>query len=203
MELKEIVKNLKKHNKILFLSAVVGILCGYLVYLAPKPYYATGSFYIKRAVDSTKFKYFTYEGYYAQQTGLSYTNNVLALLESLDIRKEAMENLNLPTDTINLRKYSSMIRVKKSGPQIITLTVKGKTPTQAEGLWNSIANTAISKNEKININGDPLLSISRVSESPVVRDQSKPLWLCLVVGFVFIPSFLIVGISLREYFKWK
>jgi capsular polysaccharide biosynthesis protein len=201
MELNEIVKNLRKHNKILLFAAIVGILGGYLFYLAPKPYYATGSFYVKRAVDTTKFQYFSYEGYYGQQAGLSYTNTVLALFESLDVRYEALNSINLPTDIDSLKKYSGMIKVKKTGPQIITLTIKGKTLQKAEDLWNSISSTTIEKSKQININGDPLLSISKISENPVVKIQYKPLWACVVFGFVLTPLFVIFYHSLKGYFK--
>ncbi len=197
------MKNLRKHSKILILSAVGGILLGYLLYLVPKPCYATGSFFIKRSVDNTRLTYFAYEGYYGQQTGLSYTNTVLALFESLDIRYEALANINLPTDINNFRKYSAMIKVKKTGPQIITLTVKGKTPQKAAVLWNSMANTTIVKSWQLNINGDPLLSISKISENPVVREQYKPLWVCLAFGLISVPLLVIFYLGLREYFKWK
>lgn len=203
MELKEIVKTLRKYNRTLAASAVAGLLLGYLGYLAPKPYYATGSFYIKRSVDTTRFNYFAYEGYYGQQAGLSYTNTVMALFESLDIRYMALTNINLPTDIYNLRKYSEMIKVKKTGPQVITLTVKGWTPQKAEDLWNSMAGTTIIKSRQLNINGDPLLSISKISENPVVKVQYKPLWVCLAFGLAAVPLLVIFYLSLREYFKWK
>jgi len=203
MELKQVLKNLKKYKIALLLSAVVGVLAGLVFYLAPKTYYATGSLYVTRAIDDVKFKYFAYEGYYAQQTGASHTNNVLALIESLDIRSEALKKLSIPVNTSNLRKYSSMIKVRRTGPQIITLAVKGKTADQVGKLWDSITNVAIEKNRQVNLNGDSFLNVSKISENPVVKEQYKPLWLCLVFGFVFAPSLLIFGIGLKEYFKWK
>ena len=203
MEIKEIVKNLSKHSQVLILSSVAGVLLGYLFYLGPKPYYATGSFYIKRSVDTTRFNYFAYEGYYGQQTGLSYTNTVLALFESLDIRYKALTNINLPTDINNLRKYSGMITVKKAGPLLITLTVKGWTQEKAEALWNSMANTTIEKSRQINTTGDPLLSISKISENPVVKVQYRPLWICLAFGLISVLLLVIFYLSFKEYFNWK
>jgi capsular polysaccharide biosynthesis protein len=186
MELKQIFKNLKKYKIALLLSAVVGVLAGLVFYLAPKTYYATGSLYVTRAIDDVKFKYFAYEGYYAQQTGVSHTNNVLSLIDSLDTRK-----------------YATMIKAKKSGPQLITLMVKGKTADQAEKLWRAVTEVTLEKDRQINLKGDPLLNVSKVSDNPVVKDQYKPLWLCIVFGFIFAPSLLILGISIKEYFKWK
>jgi capsular polysaccharide biosynthesis protein len=203
MELKQIIKNLKKYKIALLLSAVVGVLAGLVFYLAPKTYYATGSLYVTRAIDDVKFKYFAYEGYYAQQTGVSHTNNVLSLIDSLDTRNESLRKLNLPVDTNSLRKYATMIKAKKSGPQLITLMVKGKTADQAEKLWKAVTEVTLEKDRQINLKGDPLLNVSKVSDNPVVKDQYKPLWLCIVFGFIFAPSLLILGISIKEYFKWK
>jgi capsular polysaccharide biosynthesis protein len=203
MELREIIKILIKYKVALVISVAIGILGGIAFFISPKIYYATGSFYIKRAVDTTRFNYFAYEGYYAQQTGLSYTNTVTALFESPDVRFEALNRLNFPTDGEGLRKYSKMIKVKKMGPQIITLTVKGVNPEEIKNLWDSVSDTTISKNTQININGDPLLSISKISDSPIIKESYRPLWLCIISGAVVAPSLLTLFIALRRYFKWR
>ena len=115
MELKEITKSLSKHRVFLLVAFFVGILAGAGFFFMPKTYTSSGSFYVRRSADTLKFKYFAYEGYYAQQTGLSYANTVQSLFESLDVRFEALNKLNIPTDTTNLIKYSRYIRAKRSG----------------------------------------------------------------------------------------
>jgi capsular polysaccharide biosynthesis protein len=89
------------------------------------------------------------------------------------------------------------------GPQLITLTVKGRNPETVKDLWNSVADTTIIKNKQINIDGDPLLGIYRVSGSPIVRDVYRPLWLSVIIGGVFLPSLIILFAAIRRYFKWK
>lgn len=203
MELKEIVINLNKHKLTLLASVLVGIFLGYLFYTTPKNYHAVGSFYVKRAADTTKFKYFSYDGYYAQQTGLSYTNTILALFESTDVINEALKKINLSTDINNFKKYSRMIQAKKTGPQIITLTVKGKTRDEAKSLWNSLTDTTINKNKEINKDGDSELSVSKIMEEPVLKEQYRPLWMCLVLGGIFVPTLVIFFLGLKDYSKWK
>jgi capsular polysaccharide biosynthesis protein len=203
MELREIIKILTKYKVALAISVVIGVLGGIAFYISPKTYSASGSFYIKRGADTLRFKYFAYEGYYAQQTGLSYTNTVMALFESLDIRFEALNKLNLPTDNTSLRRYSRIIKAKKVGPQIITLTVKGTNTEELGRLWDSVANTVIEKNKQINITGDPLLSISKISDAPIVRQLYRPLWLCVLAGALLSPFLVVLFVTFKGYFKWK
>lgn len=203
MELREIAKILIKYKIALAISVVMGVMGGIAFFIAPKTYSATGSFYIKRGADTLRFKYFAYEGYYAQQTGLSYTNTVIALFESLDIRFEALNKLNLPTDNASLRKYSRIIKAKKVGPQIVTLTVRGNNTEELGRLWDSVANTVIEKNKQINITGDPLLSISKLSDTPIVGEIYKPLWLCVLAGALLAPFIVVLFVAFKGYFKWK
>lgn len=201
MELNRIIKNLGKYKILYIVCLVLGLLGGLGFYLLPKTYISTGSFYVKRSADTLKFKYFEYEGYYAQQTGISYTNTILALFESMDIRFEALDKLNLPTDMNSLRKYSRLIRAKKAGPQIITLTVTGKDLEETRTLWETVANVTLEKNKQMNVYGDPLLSVSKISENPVVKEQYKPLWMCALGGALLLPALATFYFTLREYFK--
>jgi capsular polysaccharide biosynthesis protein len=203
MELRNIVKNLSKYKIFLAVSVIIGMLLGMFYYSLPKTYTATGSFYVKRSVDTLRLSYFSYEGYYGQQTAQAYTNTAIALFESLDTRFESLSRVGLSTNIVNLKKFSKVIKVTKAGPQLITLTVTSKDPRMAEALWESVANTTIEKSRFINIGGDPFLSISKTSEVPVVRDVYKPLWLCLTTGGLLAPLIVILFISLRSYFKWK
>jgi len=197
------LKKLIKNKAVLLLFSLLGVGSGVIYYLAPPGYSATGALYIKRSVDLSSDKYFAYEGYYGQQTALSFTNTVAGLIDSMDVRKMSLDKLNVPTTSYNFQKYSFLIKTKKLGPQLLTLTTKGKTTNSAKNLWEAVADSTIATATKINANGDPALSISKVSEAPVVKPQFKPIEICLPAGFLMGLFFGVLAVSLKEYFEWK
>jgi len=198
MEVKEIFKIINKHRKAIYTYAILGAMIGVLIYFLPSKYISTGSFYIKRATDVNK-DFFTYEGYYGQQTTLSYTNTVVGLLESVDLQSKALSTLNIPIDEISLRKYAKYIKVKKSGPQLVTLTVKGKTFIDSKSMWEAVADELLAVNQQLNINGDGSLNVSKVSAQPVVKKEYKSLWLNIPAGILLALGAGIFIISLKEY----
>jgi capsular polysaccharide biosynthesis protein len=204
MELKKCLTVISRYKIILVISIFVGALFGGIYYLLPNHFTATGLLYVRRSIDSSMFKYFSYEGFYAQQTAQSYTNTVFALLGSVNIRSAALKKMGIADTEANLFRYGMMIKSKKVGPQIINLTITGKTSKEAGDLWNAVGETITeSVKSSNNLGGDPNLSVVKMGDSPVVRIQYKPLWACLPVGSVVLFTFTLLLISAREYFKWK
>lgn len=200
MELREIIKLLTKNKAEILLITLMGLIAGTVIYMLPAKYVSSGAFYIKRSTD-TNSTFFTYEGYYAQQTALSYANTVAALLESIDLRSKSMAELGISVDEFSLRKYQKLISVKKVGPQLISLSVKGKTYDEARNFWEALSNSLIQTTSEINSNGDPNLSISKINSEPVVKQEYKSLWLNLSVGFGLGLVSGLLFISLKEYLK--
>ena len=200
MELKDILKKVRKYKIFLVLFAIAGFSAGALFYNIPPKYISSGSFYIKRGVNPEK-EYFTYEGYYAQQTALAYTNSVVALIESPDIKKKVLEEMKIPVNEENLRKLNRVVRVKKTGPQIILVTVKDENYDTSTKMWGKLAESLISKTNEINKNGDESLSISLVSEQPLVRETYKSFYLFALVGSVIGLSLSTFFICVKEYFR--
>ncbi|RJR26944.1 hypothetical protein C4561_04165 [candidate division WWE3 bacterium] len=200
MELKDLIKKLKKEIRSLVMFVLVGTGLGLVLYNIPAKYISTGSFYIQRTTENSS-NYFTYEGYYGQQTALSYTNTVAALLESVDLRTLALAKLNVPVNEVTLRKYQRFISVNKDGPQLISLTVKGNTHEESKGLWESLSSSLIDTTVDINKSGDANLSISKITDEPVVKKEYKSIWINLSAGFGLGLIAGILFISFKEYFK--
>jgi len=178
----------------------VGAVSGVGVFLLPEKYITTGSFYVKRAPqDSGEF--FTYEGYYGQQASLAYTNTVFALLESIDLESMALKKLGAPVDELTLRKLHKKISVKKSGPQLISLTVKDLSPNESKKVWNALSDALLETTNKINFDGDTALSISQVSPEPVVKKAYNNLVLTVLIGVSFGFATSVFVLSLKEYTK--
>ena len=203
MELRNLIKKLNAHRLLLLAFFFVGGVLGATYFSLPGNYTATGSLFVKRAVDLTRFNYFAYEGYYGQQTALSYTNTLVAMMESIDLRKNSLDRLGIQVNEQSLIKYSRQIKVKKAGPQLITLTVKDRDFVNAQTLWNAVADSTIEISRNVNQTGDPFLNISKISEEPVIKPQYKPLWLCLPIGMMFGFVAGVFLVTVKEYFKWK
>ncbi len=201
MELKEITKKLIANKKTLCIAAFIGLLLGFLLNVLPHNYSIEGSFFVKRTAEAPNTQVFTYEGYYSQQTALAYTNSVIALLESTDLLKETLTNLQIPVTETTLRKFSKNIDVKKAGPQVITLTVKDKNPTSGQALWNEMANVLNKTTNDVNAKGDPNLSVSKILDQPVVKEPYNPLALYLLGGLCFGLLLGAFYITLKEYSK--
>ncbi len=200
MEIRDILKKLRKHKRLIVLFVIIGFFFGCILNFVPPTYTSSGSLYIKRSINQ-ETEYFTYEGYYGQQTALSYTNSVVALLESPDVKREVLKLMNLSTDERNIRKLSKMIRAKKIGPQVILVTVKSKNYDTSKEVWDKTVNSLVEVASKVNRNGDKNLGISLVSEQPIVKESFRSLYLFGTAGSLMFFTFSLFYISLKEYFK--
>ena len=200
MEIKDIYKKLIKYRFSLGLCLVGGALLGIIFYFMPSKYVAVGSFFVNRKI-SPENSFFTYEGYYGQQTALTYTNSVLSLMGSIDIRKMVLESNKIPPTSKNMNILNRAIRVTKTGPQVILLTVKANTYEDAKRLWNSVSNVTVATAFEINSNGDENLSISPVSPQPLVGIPYKSIYLYGIVGALVSLTLASFFVCLKEYFK--
>lgn len=200
MDLKNIFLAITKNKTLYFGNIIIFTAIAVAIYFLPAKYISTGSFFITRNIENST-SYFTYEGFYSQQTAQSYTNTVLALLESQDILNNSLQDLHINTDEYNLRKYSKYIDAKKAGPQIITLTVKGKSEQNSTELWFALAKNLSSKFSEISSKGDNKIALVQVYDKPVVKQEYKFLPLNIVSGFLtgILASYLIM--AAKEYLK--
>lgn len=200
MEIKDVYKKLIRHRTNLMLSLLAGALLGIIFYFLPSKYVASGSLFVNRKIGAEN-SFFTYEGYYGQQTALSYTNSILSLIESVDVKKMVLESNKMPLNSKNMNMLNRIVSVKKTGPQVIYLTVKGKTYEEAKRLWNSVSNVTVAAAYEINRNGDEKLSISPISPQPLVGLPYKSIYLYGVVGVLISFTLASFFICLKEYFK--
>ena len=204
MELKEIIEFIKKYIKQIILGSIIfGMVGALLHFVLPTKHYASGSLFIRRSVNPFTEDHFTYEGYYGQQSAMLYTNSIIGLVESEDIRKQALENLNVEVNEKTLRKYSRKIKTRKTGPQLLTLITKDPTPEKATLLWKSVSDSTINTLNKINKNGDPFISVAKVSDEPIVKESYKNIFVDILVGlgigFIISTTFF----SLKSYLSYK
>lgn len=182
MELSELIRFYKNNIKPILVFTLAGMILGALLYyFLPQRFQAVGSLFVHRETEKSGGEYFTYEGYYGQQTAQSYTNTIIGLLESTDLKRDALYSLGSPVTEEALRKISRQIKIKKASPQLITLTLKAETPENAENLWNFFSSRTIEIAGRINQTGDPALQIENIG-TPVIKEQYRNIYLNLLAG---------------------
>ena len=200
MEIRDIFKKIKKYRRSLLFSAVAGFIIGSIFSTLPPKYISTGSIYVKSGINPGT-EYFTYEGYYAQQAALSYTNSVIALLESPDIKRNVLKLMDLSVDEKNIRELNKVTNIKKTGPQVILITVKDKNYDVSRDIWDKTVNSLIGMTTKMNRGGDEYLGISLISEDPVIKEAYRSFYLFSFIGLLLGISFCLFYICIREYFR--
>jgi capsular polysaccharide biosynthesis protein len=200
MELREIIIKIKKQKLILIFASLVGFLMGLIIYYLPQKFISSGALYVSRKINSSA-DFFTYEGYYAQQTALNYTNSVLALIESKDIQKELLEKMGEPVNEKNLRELKRDIKVKRTGPQVILVEIKNETPEKSKETWKNLSDIVISKSEELNKEIDNNLKIFTISKEPSIEETYKNLLLFSFAGLIIGGALGLIIISFKEYSK--
>jgi len=178
----EIINIVNKNKNEILLTIFIGLLLGTIYYYLPKNYYTSGTLYITRKVEQNSAEYFKYEGYYGQQAAISFTENVISVLESTDIQSKTLSEMKNEVTKVNLLKLKRNVTIKKSSPQVITITTKDATSKRSNEIWNNIVNISIKNIEEINnASGDPYLKITKIGE-PLTTQNYYPLYICAIVG---------------------
>lgn len=201
MEIRDIFTNIKKNQKILIYSAFLGLIAGLLASVLPPRYISSGSLFVGRSVEESK-NYFTYEGYYAQQSALGFTDSAIAVIRSPDLIKLLLEKTNTPQNTANYRKISKSISIKKTGPQIILVGLKSDSSEKSKSMWLELNNILIDKINNVNQNADDKLSINTLSEEPLIRESYRNIFVFSFMGLIFGAFLGLFLISLKEYFRY-
>lgn len=202
MELAELITYIKKHLKEVAGFALAGGLLGVLLYyVIPQYYVASGSFYISRAINNGASNYFAYEGYYGQQTAISYTNTVMGLFESTDVKAQAIKTLGMEVNDQSLRKLKRSLSVKKLAPQVIYVTVEATSPEKASSTYQAVADATLSIAQKLNQSGDTQLQIEQVSKPPVIDDVFKNIFVNMLIGLGFGFVLSLGFLFLKKYLK--
>jgi uncharacterized protein involved in exopolysaccharide biosynthesis len=198
MELLDISRLLIRNIKWILISALIGALIGLFIQSLPRKFVAQGTLFVTRSVQSNSDQFFGYEGYYAQQAANSYTNTAMALAESIDVRQQVMKKLGVEINDLNIFEYGKLLRVKKAGPQVLTLTFKSDTAEKALKSWTAAAESIVELNSSFNQQGDAQLHIVKVAEPVIKKNYFYP-WQFALAGAVLFSGLYFTWIVFRSY----
>jgi len=203
VDLKDFIKALNKHLRAsLLVSFGLFVVVFFVSYLLPVKYKSVGSLYVLRQDENVTRAYFTYEGYYASQTAERYTDTVVGLLKSVDIKREALEKAGIAFDAKALAKLESSLIIKKVAPQVVQISLKGSDTDYVDVVWEALAQSVIESSEVLNSKGDSSLAISFVSDPShvVYESSSSPLFIAFIAFLLgnFVSIFVL---SFKSYMK--
>lgn len=204
MELRQALTILWRYRSFLILVITLSALVGYgLSRRWPVYYQAQGLLFVNREVEKQlgEHTFYTYEGFYRQQTAERFTDTVVGLLNTDPILAAAGKSLGLATDAGGLKKLGQAVKVRKQAPQLIKLVVSHQEADQAQKLWHALADEGVTRVKALGTDEESRLLLSQVTEEPlVVAVSPRPLLDTLIaaglglVGGIFI-------ISLKEYLE--
>ncbi|OGC49599.1 hypothetical protein A2W32_05520 [candidate division WWE3 bacterium RBG_16_37_10] len=183
MELRVIIEILKRNIKLISLYTLIGVVIGIAsFFIIPQKYVSSGSLFVTRQIEKNTNEYFSYEGYYAQQTAQFYTNSLTGLVESIDVKSSTLDKMNVPVTEYTLRELSRNLKVKKTGPQLINISIKGYTFENAAERWKSLVDSTLESIQKINEKSDPMINVSKVAETPITKEEYRNVFLNTILG---------------------
>jgi capsular polysaccharide biosynthesis protein len=203
MELFDYLKFIASKWLWLVVGTVIGALAaGSIAYTAVDEYRASVSMYVQRAPDASNDNYFTYEGYYAQQVAVSFTDTALELLTNDEIIKRAAENAGLTHDVNSINQIKGAIVTKKDAPQLIKVDVTMTNRDEASRLAEGLAQAVSSRTSEIhNAGGDAKLTVAQINERPFVVLERPLLWLYAIVGALLGLIGALLAATLWEYLR--
>lgn len=199
-ELKDYLSLFRKHLRLILGGAFVVAVGALLVaYFLPPCYEASATLYVARKVEESEGDYFTYEGYYGQQTAERYTETVVGFLTSEDIIRQALRKVAKSDDPEAVKEVFRNLKARRTAPQLVSLKVKQRSAPEAQYLWKALSEAVIETTNYLNQESDKKLTISLLEVEPLVKDKKPVLWLSGLIGFM-VGFFAFAAIaSLMEY----
>ena len=198
-ELRDYLNFLKKNSVIILLFGILGVGAGFF-YTSSKEinYEAVANLYIINTAQGQNERYYTYDGYYSQLAAKEYTDTLIGLIKSLDfIRVVASDIGTTPT------QIASSLRVRKTAPAVINLSVTNK---DAEAAKKLVIKLTVALNDKIsflNPGSDNPLTTKTLQPEPFVNKLQEPIKINTLLGAFVGMIIAIVTSALITYLKPK
>lgn len=185
MELAEYLKLIYRYRW-LVLACVLVFGGGAYLFAVTRPnlYEAKIDLFVQRQPDGQSDLYFTYDGFYAQQTAAAYTDNALELLKSDEIIRRGAEKAGIPLENNTANKLRGSIDTEKVASQLINLAVVRPGEDEAGALAAGLADALSDRTQELNQQGDKKMVVAAVNPTPTVV-MVRPLdWLYALIGIV-------------------
>ncbi len=184
MDLRDYLKFLKRYYRLICAVTFIFIIIGFLYsYLSTTMYRSSTTLIVRREAVDTNPNYFTYEGYYAQQTAQEYADTVVGFLESEDVAMHTLNIAGLTSGTKQVKMLNTLIDVKKTAPNLITLTLDWEDSETSAKLLNALVSSTKKRSQELNDKGDQAIHVDPIATEPIVEKREPRYFLnSLVLG---------------------
>ncbi len=200
MEFKELINLLKKNLIFLVVFAASGTVIGAaIIYYVPVKWTSSQTYIVEKRSIKDNETYFNYDGYYANQVGISYTNNLASLFDSRDIKIKTLETLQTDLIEKNIVDLNKNLKVKKLGPQVIQVTYQNFNKEKAESVLNASTENALKSLTASNWDSGLDITITKVNgDTSAVQNYINPY--ITVAGTTIITTLVaILFLVIKEY----
>lgn len=189
----------KSTKNLFIISILVGVLTTAISFLLPIKYKTFNTLYIDRLSEKSNDQYFTYEGMYSQQTAEKFTDTVKGLLTSSNLIGTVLEKNGIENNTQNRKFFQKSLVIKKTGPQVLYIEIKGK--------YNELLNPLISELSQYigTINGetDKKIIIKTVTQTGIQEEIANYPTLNGLITFSAVFFFGFIYLKRKVIFDFK
>lgn len=191
----------RKHPQRFYLNlGIFALVTSALVFtgtmIFPKQYRAYNTYFIDAQYLDTSESIIDFS---PQQLAEKTTDNIKGIIESRNFLGRVLDNAGFENSSKAREKFSRKILVKKVGPQVLFVQIRGSDEQTLVKTITSLTKALDGEVSSINSNGNILIAFNEVNGAPNVEEVQMYPWLNALLGFVVV---IIVGVSFREFKKY-
>ncbi len=197
MELKQYLKIIKKHYKlILIITILVGASSFIFTLKRPVVYDTSLSLFITRTTTQATQDY-KYDGYYAIKAAELFSDTVKQWLESPEVVIEIYKKAGIDLELESLKKLRKKLKAYKMSSQYVEVRFKAEEKEKAQKISGVIPSVLQSRAQQLTWSSRDLAFYIRATSPVIVANIPKPLFnglIGLVSGFVlgvFVAFFMV------------
>lgn len=184
MELRQYIRIFKKNLLIIFVFSVAGAALAILLTKSlPGGFSQTQTFYVSSPIEGSP----EYAGFYTQEKARNFTDTAVAILESLDFKKELVSS-------------GDLIRTQKVAPQVVRITTTSQDQQRARALMGSTVDSFNTKIQKLSGN-QPQIQLKELTTADEPQKITRNKLVFAAAGLVLGTTAAILTVSLKTYFK--
>jgi len=202
VEVRDLVTKIwRPYRLVLLLSVLLAGVTYFVSKNLPASFRASGLLFVTRQADSSSTNYFTYEGFYSQQTAERYTDSVLGILKSDQVKKLALDSLNLPSSSPDVKRFGNNTLVQKTGPQLLSVTISAGDSDTSKSLWQALADQTVKSVSAVNQSGDSKITVQVMNQELLIAEVTPKPWLYGLAAFLGLGGLGLLGLAIWEYLK--
>lgn len=168
---------------ILAIASLAGVFSTLIAQKLPPLYEVSSSIFVSREITAPPTNFYSYDGYYSQQSAERFTDSLVGLLRNKEIVRQAL--LKSGKDGSDVAGFSRRIKVKRLSPQLVAVSFADYREDFAVSFLGNLVTEITTRVRTLNLRGDKLISLSVLENTPFVeRKEFKPAIIGLVAFFV-------------------